>query len=276
MGNEKVAASRMLLLLTLLVVMAAETASGASPESFRRLRQSQRETRQFNTCRNIESEDGGEGINMCRYESHDELVNLLKDLSARYPHLASVGIVGDSTQGRPIPFIRITQNASNPSRELGKPMFKYVANMHGDETVGRQVLLYLAQYLLQGYGRDRRVTRLVDNTEILLVPSMNPDGFTSATEGCGPRFNIFASIFGGGGASGRENANGIDLNRNFPKRLEDDLGVNFRSLLQGRQPETRRGHFRNFGRRHDDDYNYFSCHIRLDLETPSSTTSAGR
>lgn len=56
-------------------------------------------------------------------------------------------------------------------------MFKYVANMHGDETLGRQLLIYTAQYLLQNYGRDPRITRLVDTTEIFLMPSMNPDGF---------------------------------------------------------------------------------------------------
>ena len=56
--------------------------------------------------------------------------------------------------------------------------------MHGDETVGRQLLIYLAEYLLQQYGRNSRITQLVDNTEIYLMPTMNPDGFATAKEGC--------------------------------------------------------------------------------------------
>ena len=57
--------------------------------------------------------------------------------------------------------------------------------MHGDETVGRQLLIYLAEYLLQQYGRNNRIRQLVDNTEIYLMPTMNPDGFANAQVGRG-------------------------------------------------------------------------------------------
>ena len=61
-----------------------------------------------------------------------------------------------------------------------EPMVNYIGNIHGDETVGRQLILYLAQYLLHNYGTDPRITMLVDHTEIFLMPSSNPDGFTVA------------------------------------------------------------------------------------------------
>lgn len=41
--------------------------------------------------------------------------------------------------------------------------------MHGDEALGRQMLLYLSQYLLENYGVDQRITRLVDETEIYIM-----------------------------------------------------------------------------------------------------------
>lgn len=55
--------------------------------------------------------------------------------------------------------------------------------MHGNEVLGREMLLKLADDLCKQYNAgDPEVTRLINTTRIHIMPSMNPDGWDKATE----------------------------------------------------------------------------------------------
>lgn len=113
-----------------------------------------------------------------QYHDTNELQDLCARLAKDYPDLVRVHSIGSSSEGRDLTVIEITKNVRK--RSILVPMFKYVANMHGDETVGRELLIYLAEYLLFNYGKIPEVTKLVDTTDIFLMPSMNPDGFENS------------------------------------------------------------------------------------------------
>ena len=109
------------------------------------------------------------------YHSEEELERLFADLMKEYPGKVEVLSAGKSTEGRELYVLHLNTNVRK--RGLLMPMVKYVANMHGDETIGRELLIYLAEYLLHNYGRVEEVTRLLNTTDIYLMPTMNPDGY---------------------------------------------------------------------------------------------------
>ena len=79
--------------------------------------------------------------------------------------------------------------------------------MHGNEVVGRELLLKLVDDLCAQYrANDAEVTKLLSLTRLWILPTMNPDGWAKANA-AGP---------GRGWTTGRANAHNQDLNRNFP------------------------------------------------------------
>ncbi|KAG0729787.1 Carboxypeptidase M [Chionoecetes opilio] len=136
------------------------------------------------------------------YHNYTTMTDFLRAMSATYPNLTALYSIGKSVQGRDLWVMVVS---SSPYQHIiGQPNVKYVANMHGNEAVGREMLLHLIEYLAKNYQTDDYVHWLLDNTRIHIMPSMNPDGFEVAREGTCQ------------GGQGRYNARGFDLNRNFP------------------------------------------------------------
>ena len=150
-------------------------------------------------------------VQTAKYPSPENVAQRLKIATSKYPNIAQMTSIGKSVQGRDLWVIKISKNVRvNDNR----PEFKYIANMHGDEIMGREIMTLLVEDLLTNYGKDQYITQLIDTTQIYILPSMNPDGAALAQRG---------------------NANWIDLNRDFPDFSESG---NNKNTLDGRAPET--------------------------------------
>ncbi|MHC5108337.1 MAG: M14 family zinc carboxypeptidase [Planctomycetota bacterium] len=129
-----------------------------------------------------------------RYRTYTEMGGLLNSTAQAYPSLCQMHDLGPSFQGRSMWALRITDAVDSEENE---PEVKLIAGMHGDEIMGPELCLRLVEYLTVNYGVDARVTNIVDELDIWIVPLMNPDGYDRT-----PRT--------------RNNAQGINLNRDFP------------------------------------------------------------
>ncbi|XP_038994472.1 carboxypeptidase SOL1-like isoform X3 [Hibiscus syriacus] len=144
------------------------------------------------------------------YMTNSELEKAVKEFGRRCSHISRVYSIGKSVQGFPLLVIEISDK---PGKEEPEPAFKFVGNVHGDEPVGRELLILLANWICDNYMRDPLVNLIVDKVHLHILPSMNPDGFSLKRRG---------------------NANDIDLNRDFP-----DQFFPWNNDEDARQPETK-------------------------------------
>lgn len=140
------------------------------------------------------------------HHNYDQMTKQLKGYAEKYRSITRLYSIGKTIEKRDLWVMEISDLPGK--HEPGEPEFKYIGNMHGNEVVSREILLLLLQHLLESYGKDKDITKIIDSTRIHIMPSMNPDGYERAVQGeCG-------------GVVGRTNAAGIDLNRNFPDQYK--------------------------------------------------------
>jgi protein MpaA len=108
-------------------------------------------------------------------------------------------VLGRSVDGRPITAVE-TGDLDNPAKTL------VVGCIHGNEPAG----IVIAERLLR--------TPPAPETDLWVVADLNPDGIAAGT---------------------RTNANGVDLNRNFPWRWTHLHGIHYSGPRPLSEPETR-------------------------------------
>ncbi|XP_038868052.1 probable carboxypeptidase X1 [Salvelinus namaycush] len=140
-----------------------------------------------------------------RHHNYKEMRKLMKSVTEACPDITHIYSIGKSHMGLKMYVMEISDHPGK--HELGEPEFRYVAGMHGNEALGRELLLNLMQYICQEYKLgNQRIVRLVKETRIHLLPSMNPDGYEMA-------FKKGSEL--AGWALGRYSYQGIDMNHNF-------------------------------------------------------------
>jgi len=118
--------------------------------------------------------------------------------------------------GNSIFWVRISDNPEVNNE--GEPQMLYTSIHHAREPASMQQLIFYMWYLLENYETDPEVQAIVDNTEMVFVPVLNPDGYL---------FNQFTDPNGGGlWRKNRKNSTGVDNNRNYDYFIDGDPNNN--------------------------------------------------
>jgi len=138
--------------------------------------------------------------NWDKYPTWDVFQDMMLSFANNYPDICRLDTIGFSEEGRAILVVKISDNVNVDETE---PEFLLSGQMHGDELVSYILPLRMIDYLLSNYGSNDQVDYLVNNLELWINPLSNPDGTYGDSE---------TDVSG----ATRYNANGVDLNRNFP------------------------------------------------------------
>lgn len=144
------------------------------------------------------------------YPTFERIEKDLKEIAQANPSITKLYSIGKSVKKRDLWVMKLSKNAPVDDN---RPEFKYIANMHGDEIVGRELMLRFIKDCVNNYGSDPRITNLLDKFQIHILVSMNPDGAAAGT---------------------RANAQQVDLNRDFPDFSTSDN----QDKTGNRAPET--------------------------------------
>jgi Zinc carboxypeptidase len=165
------------------------------------------------------------------YPDTERMYDEIRVMAKAYPDNVELIEYGKSVNGRPLLALRLHLNDG-----VKRPGGMVAANIHGEEWIGNRAAMAIAHRVVNGILIDDQwIIEVLSKMDIYVLPCLNPDGYetTSQSKGKAP-FNEM-----------RQNANSVDLNRNFPiprgakQKPENKKSVNNPGSAPLSEPETK-------------------------------------
>lgn len=175
------------------------------------------------------------------WEGYHTYAEMSADVAAAvtaHPTIIRRFSIGTSYQGRTIWAVKISDNVGTDENE---PEVLFDGLTHSDEHMGLEMTLRIMNWLVDGYGTDPYVTRLVDTREVWIILAVNPDG---------AEYDIAGGKFRYWRKNRQPNAGttaiGTDVNRNFGYRWgaggrtsSNPLAITYKGPAPFSTPEAR-------------------------------------
>ncbi|BCJ59078.1 M14 family zinc carboxypeptidase [Micromonospora endophytica] len=107
------------------------------------------------------------------YHDYAEMTAVVNQVVADHPSIARKISIGSSYEGRDLVAVKISDNVGTDENE---PEILFNSQQHAREHLTVEMAIYLLNLFTDNYGSDSRITSLVNNREIWIVPTVNPDG----------------------------------------------------------------------------------------------------
>ncbi|MEE1941817.1 M14 family metallopeptidase [Streptomyces sp. TRM 70361] len=173
-----------------------------------------------------------------RYHNYAEMTAAIDGYVAEFPDLMSKQVIGTSHEGRDIVAVKISDNVRTDEEE---PEVLFTHHQHAREHLTVEMALYLVREFGKRYGSDPRITGMLDEREVWILPDLNPDG---------GEYDIATGSY----RSWRKNRQptpgsryvGTDLNRNWPYKWgccggssDSPSAITYRGPSAASAPEVR-------------------------------------
>lgn len=108
------------------------------------------------------------------YATFAEIEAFTDGLAAAAPNLVTKVTIGQSLEGRDITALRI----KDPNAPADVCQLAVNGTQHAREWISPMANCFIADYLVNNHGSDPDVTALLENVEFIIIPVVNPDGYT--------------------------------------------------------------------------------------------------
>ena len=108
------------------------------------------------------------------YYEYEEMTQVLKEVAEDYPELIKVNSICTTPENREVWACEITNYKTGGC--MDKPAYYVDANHHAGEVTGSMAAIHLIVTLVQKYGTDEKITSLLDNKTVYVIPRITPDG----------------------------------------------------------------------------------------------------
>ena len=116
----------------------------------------------------------GSTLTFDRYHTADVVYYWMKKWAEQYPDLVDMYEVGHSYEGRPLYQVTLTNKATGKATE--KPAAYFEGGRHSGEVSAVESTMWLMKHLIEEYGKDPKITQIIDKNAVYLRPVNNPDG----------------------------------------------------------------------------------------------------